>query len=148
MRVKPVGSIGFRLRDLAGSTPPNHYPFQYKKDGTPVFRVGQIWVDPSTDELWEIVSGVSAVIHKETAASASLKLRLYGGFWSRERAILVAEIEDHLWPLERAIGIRQGIHSELQRIYTSGQINKDQFPDFSSFARAFGIDPTTGFRIN
>jgi hypothetical protein len=141
---KPSRTIGFQLRELAGSIPPDHRPLKSEVAGPRAVQPRQIWVDRQTDELWEIVR-VSAGTSNRKFRFA---LRLYGGYWDRKRELSWSSLKSGFQVLEAAIHSRQERLSVLRHDYANAESGSEKFPDAASFIRSFGFDPETGFRID
>ncbi len=142
--VDPKRIIGFQLRELAGSIPPDHRPQRPGVVGPRAVQSRQIWVDRQTDELWEIV---------RISAGASTRkfrfvLRRYGGYWSGQRELSWSSLKSGLQVLEDAIRTRRERVATLQHDYANGEAGSEHFPDAASFIRSLGFDPETGFRIS
>ncbi len=141
---KPSRAIGFQLRELAGSVPPDHRPLKSGVSGPRAVQSRQIWIDRQTDELWEIV--------RISAGTSSRKfrfvLRRYGGYWSQQRELSWLSLKSAFQVLEAAFHSRQERLADLRRDYLNAETGSENFPDAASFIRSFGLDPETGFRID
>lgn len=139
----PNRIIGFRLRELAGSVPPEHRPLKSGVAGPRAVRPRQIWIDRQTDELWEIVRISSDVSNQKFRFT----LRLYGGYWIRKRELSWRSLNGRFQVLEAALHSRQERLAALRRDYASTEAGTGKFPNAASFIRSFGLDPETGCRI-
>lgn len=136
--------VGFQLRELVGSVPPEHRPLKSGVVGPRAVRPCQIWVDRQTDELWEIVRISGSVSNQKFRFT----LRLYGGYWSRKRELSWRSLNGGFQVLETAIRSRHDRLVTLQRVYADAPLGTEEFPDAARYIRSFGLDPETGFRIN
>lgn len=137
-------AIGFQLRDLAGSIPPDHRPLKTNIIGPRAARSRQIWVDRQTDELWEIIRISSSASNQKF----HFILRLYGGYWIRKRELSWRSLNGGFQVLETAIRSRHDRLVTLQRTYADASLGTEKFPDVARYICSLGLDPETGFRIN
>ena len=134
---------GFRLADLAGSTPPDHQPLRRTVRGMNIIRQAQIWVDRETDELWSVRYAPHSSVHGKNRL---IVLALYG-FPTIKKTLTEATLEGTMEVLEAALARRKQRLADLRARYESGKMDTRTFPDFESFSRSFGIDPETGYRV-
>lgn len=132
-----------RMSDMKNSPPEGHAPLVRTAGKKPRFSRGQVWVEIGNDRVWRI----REITH---FGKGGRKLRFVlvpysGDAASIELTELRLSQTMRVW--EAAIRIKEKFIAQMRQDFDAG-VWADQFSSFEEFARHFGIDTKTGFRID